>query len=334
MKRLLLVWAMILCMLFCVSASIAESPEAILQITAEEKTHGLMEAYGVKAAVVEKPEGLRCIRIAHQTANGSWILQSSPWMALPIWMNDFHSNDKWIEVEYDLAEEELYVSICLFPGEDGSWYLGELDGRLLRQDVPYIVEVIDFHPDHNDDFHYGSLRISLSLENVNLESLPPYTGDFDSILDPTGWACVRVEGASLYDAPDGEPIAECPLRVTGRVIEQTGGWTCIQIGSQGSGLRGWYHTEELAFGEEIEHVVCSYPSYNWDVFENMDSVFHNIEIETDEYSTRLWLIGKCPDGRWLVQINMDTVAFADETSFTDIGPTVHDDWYAHIQGTV
>ena len=60
------------------------------------------------------------------------------------------------------------------------------------------------------------------------------------------------------------------------------------------------------------------------------SVFPDIEIKTDENSTRLWLIGKCSDGKWLVQINVDTVAFADGSVFTDIGPTEHwdeeEDW--------
>jgi hypothetical protein len=326
LKRRILPWVMILCVVLCFNISKAENSETILRIIAEENIINLMDACGVKAAVIENTEGLRCIRVARNTPDGSWILQSSPWMALPIWLNDVHSNDEWIELEYDLAEEELFVSFCLFPDEDGSWYLGELDGCLLRQDVPYIVEVIDFHPDNNDDFHYGSLRISLALEDVNLELLPPYTGVFNTILDPDGWACVHVEGAILYDAPDGEPIAACPLRVAGTVIEQTDGWTCLQIGSPETGLQGWYHTEDLFFGEETEYVVCSFPSYNWDVFEHLDSVFPDADIETDESSTRLWLIGRCPDGRWLVQINVDTVAFADAAAFTDIGPTEHD-WY-------
>ena len=316
MKRLMLVWAMMLCLVLCSNVSVAENHETVLQITAEEK----------KAAVVENDEGQRCIRVAHQAADESWILQSSPWMALPIWMNDYHSNDECIELEYDLDEEGLFVSFYLVPDETGAWYLGNLDGCFLRQDVPYIVETYIFHPDNNDDFHYGSLRISLALEDVNLELLPPYTGVFNPILDPDDWACVHVEGAILYDVPDGEPIAACPLRVAGTVIEQTDGWTCLQIGSPETGLQGWYHTEDLAFGEETEYVVCSFPSYNWDVFENLDSVFPDVDIETDESSTRLWLIGRCPDGRWLVQINVDTVAFADAAAFTDIGPTEHD-WY-------
>ena len=70
MKRRIAVWAMILCILFCVSTSIAESPETILQITAEEKTHGLMEAYRVKAAVIENAESLRCIRVTHIENHG------------------------------------------------------------------------------------------------------------------------------------------------------------------------------------------------------------------------------------------------------------------------
>ena len=324
MKRMMLVWMMILCLVLCFNTSKAENPETILQITAEEKALDLMEAFGVKAAVVENTEGLRCIRVAHNTPDGFWILQSSPWMALPIWMNDYHSNNEWIELEYGLKEKELFVPICLLPDEDGSWYLAELDSCLLCSDVPYVIEVITFHPDNNDDFHYGRLRIPLALEDVNFELLPPYTGVFNSILDPDGWACVHVEGAILYDAPDGEPIAACPLRVAGRVIEQTDEWACLQIGSPEAGLQGWYHIEDLVFGEDTEYVVCSYPSYNRDVFENLDSIFPDVDIETDENSTRLWLIGRCPDGRWLVQINVDTVAYVHESAFTDIGPTEHD----------
>ena len=62
MKRWTLVWVMILCLMLCFNVSMAENPETILQITAEEKTQDFMEAYGVKAAVVENAEGLRCIR--------------------------------------------------------------------------------------------------------------------------------------------------------------------------------------------------------------------------------------------------------------------------------
>lgn len=93
-KRWLLVWMMILCFALSFNISVADKLENVLQIVVGEKTHGLMETSRVKAAVVDNLEGQRCIRIAHNTSNGSWILQSSPWMALPIWLNDYHDDHK------------------------------------------------------------------------------------------------------------------------------------------------------------------------------------------------------------------------------------------------
>lgn len=131
MKRLILVSVMIVCVVLCFSISKAENPETVLQIIDEENIINLMDASGVKAAVIANTEGLRCIRVAHNAPDGSWILQSSPWMGLPIWLNELHSNDEWIELEYDLQEEELFVSICLFPDENGSWYVKRC--RIRRQ---------------------------------------------------------------------------------------------------------------------------------------------------------------------------------------------------------
>ena len=78
MKRLILVSVMIVCVVLCFSISKAENPETVLQIIDEENIINLMDASGVKAAVIANTEGLRCIRVAHNAPDGSWILQSYP----------------------------------------------------------------------------------------------------------------------------------------------------------------------------------------------------------------------------------------------------------------
>ena len=321
MKQLL-ICVLVLCLLLCAVSAFAENAGTDMIFGSNEILCGLLQTDTVIAAVVENETHMRCIRVAQMKPDGEWLLQSSRWMTVPLWINEYHSNEEWIELEYEWAGS--YISVFLAPGEDGYWRLCSLDGYYLEQGQPYAVEAINFHPATNDDFHYGSLTVSLALSDLNLDLLPPVSGSITEILDPGSWACVANEGATLYDAPDGAVIANCSCRLAGLVMERTDNWTCLKISSETDGMKGWFRTDDLAFGDETEQVICSFPSYDEDVFDELDIAFPDLNIETDSYSTWLWLIGRCVDGRWLVQVNADTVVYAEASLFSGIGPAEHE----------
>ena len=141
-----------------------------------------------------------------------------------------------------------------------------------------------------------------------------------AFLDADAWACVRENDTPMYANPDGEMTALCYARLAGTIAAEEGGWVCLQIGSEERGLRGWFRREHLAFGASIEDVRCSFPEYETGIVEPypwekdlatfvnrvLDSPY---AIDVDNDFSSVWIIGRAPDGRWLMEIDEDVVAF-------------------------
>ncbi len=210
---------------------------------------------------------------------------------------------------------------------DGSWHLSAIEGEVSMIAVwtDYITDAAWLgEMDSNDLYHYGVPLFETDLRKIDWYQIPIYLQDAVRQLDSQTFACVRVDGALMLDSPQGNCIAACYARTTGRVIQHTDGYVELQIGSTDAGLTGWFTENDLAFGTEIEHVRCGFPSHAEDDCEGdyLINVLSDIRGEDIENSIcDVWLIGRLPDDRWLVQLNVDNVCTAAKDAFHDIGPS-------------
>ena len=77
-------------------------------------------------------------------------------------------------------------------------------------------------------------------------------------------------------------------------------------------IRNHFRREDLAFGAEVNRLQCSFPSYDngrwWrERTEDPDAAIPGLAAMLPEgaklYSQDLWLVGRNPDGDWLVLVN-------------------------------
>ena len=132
-----------------------------------------------------------------------------------------------------------------------------------------------------------------------------------------------VTQTSLLNAPGEDALALCYARLTGTVLQRKDGWVQLQIGSAEKGMTGWFAEEDLAFGAEIEDIRCGFPSHSEDDCDGdyLVTVLHGADpADYLEYMCYVWLIGRLPDGSWLVQLNVDAICTAAENAFHEIGP--------------
>ena len=276
-------------------------------------------------AVAEDAAGKQYLRVSSWdgTAYGA-VLTSMPFDR--IGYNSEHSYGDYMEVfcasgECALEYRNGVWQMSWFTpegAENGSAYWIQ-DGCLLDMAV---LEIVPYQ--NNDAWHYGSFTIDLTLQGIDFDAIPTME-EAIPLLDASAWACVKMEGAALYDAPEGTVLASCFCRVPGRIMRQEGKWTQLRIGSDELGLDGWFQTEDLAFGAETEEVICSFPSYEF--WEQPDETAFERMIEdtlnTSFYTCDAWLIAKKADGDWLMLINQQLVCTPPNDQIGDTWPTEH-----------
>ena len=171
---------------------------------------------------------------------------------------------------------------------------------------------------NNDAWHYGRIADKEIDSSLTVQ-------EAIALLDASGWACTKTENTGLYDAPNGTVLATCFCRVPGTVIAQKDGWTQLQIGSDELGLKGWFHSEDLAFGAETEEVICSFPSFEFLEFPDETAFEKTIEekLGTTFYCCDAWLIAKKSDGDWLMLINQIMVCTPPANQMGETWPTEH-----------
>ena len=171
---------------------------------------------------------------------------------------------------------------------------------------------------NNDAWHYGRMTDREIDSSLTVQEAV-------ALLDADGWACTKIENAELYDAPQGTVLATCFCRVPGMVIAQMDGWTQLQIGSDDLGLKGWFHSEDLAFGAGMEEIICSFPSYEFLEFPDETAFEKMIEdkLGTSFYCCDAWLIAKKSDGDWLMLINQQMVCTPPANQMGETWPTEH-----------
>lgn len=281
--------------------------------------------------IAQDAQGQESLRIGHWNGTAYEKVTATA-MNEDISINEIHSWNDGLELYVPGADMWVYC------GTDGLWRLGrvlgvtEVNGEIVElsysvgEDGLYTDDYITTDYRNNDWVYYGRPTFPTLLEGIDFVELPLTIEDIRDRTDATGYACVKQEGAGLYDAPEGNVLANCYKRLVGRVMTEQDGWVQLQIGSSEQGMTGWFRTEDMAFGAEVNEVRCSFPAYDdeswWDL-EDMSSILPEHGAELDPWSTTLWLIAKLPDGNWLVQVNDDLVCTATAEAIGEVAPT---DW--------
>lgn len=269
------------------------------------------------------PDGLQSVRIA--CWDGDEYVQTvfSPAQQAAFDINGAHSFNDYMEIDTDSLE------LSFRRDSAGVWQLDAINNgsEIFTVGQHGIVDITyGENGQNNNARHYGQPLFPVTLEAFNITEIPSSIEEALLHLDAEGYACTKSDDAALYDAPEGKLLADCFARVVGQVKEVRENWVCLQIGDSVHGLTGWFHRDELAFGKEIENVICSFPSYNSEESkkEHLINALPGLSVPLDEYDNAVWLIGQAPDGRWLVEVNEQQVLFAQQDAFTDIGSTEGD----------
>ena len=294
-----------------------------------EEMDNLLFSRDFLMAEVSNAQGQMGLRIAHWNGREYDAVAESRMGEKSLYINDIHSSNGYAELFLEDGECGLDY------GEDGIWHLTYMnDGATIWL----------FHPEgliawqggfsngnqNNDDYHWGRFPYAMELDGLDFDQMPVRFEEAEALLDRSGYACVKQDGAEMTNLPEGKPVAACYARLTGRVIEERGGWVRLQIGSDRDGMKGWFRREDLAFGEEMKDVVCSFPAYTIGDLYDRESWNGVLPLDTDTRpsQTQLWLVGRLPGGDWLAQVNVDTVCAACADAFSDLRPTEHfwDGW--------
>ena len=276
----------------------------------------------VLAGIVINADSQKCIRIAHWDGERYDNVTSSRFFA-----------DDWLSINAYLSGETTITAFCrkcdpqFVRQSDGRWlFVGIADGNwsLYRVYDDFVTDANELAlADSNDVIHYGVFTLERDLSKADVPDYPDYIRDVIPLLDSSPYACVRSDGTSMLDSPNGQVLASCYARLTGKILQRESGFVQLQIGSPEQGMTGWFADSDLVFGPEIETVRCGYPSHSE---EDCDG-YYLIEVLNDVDPTELmdtycsiWLIGNLPDGSWLVQLNVDTVCTAPKDAFRDVGP--------------
>ncbi len=264
-------------------------------------------------------QGRKGLRIAKWDGSVYGEVAASPMTDVDFDVDTFHSGDGFLLIELSISD---YGYAYISRNDDGTWnWIGVNTGHAVyRFNDEYLLDDTYTFNDSNACRHYGRLTLPTRLEELDFSRMALRGPELAAFLDANAWACVRENDTPMYANPDGEMTALCYARLAGTIAAEEGGWVCLQIGSEERGLRGWFRREHLAFGASIEDVRCSFPEYETGIVEPypwvkdlatfvnrvLDSPY---AIEVDNDFSSVWIIGRAPDGRWLMEIDEDVVAF-------------------------
>ena len=274
------------------------------------------------AGIVISAEGQKCLRIAHWDGEQYDSVTSSRFFAESRFtISSYHSDGNTITVYCEKCDPQFVRQ------PDGRWiFVGIADGNwsLYRVYDDFITDAnILALSDSNDVIHYGVFTPERDLTEADIPAYPDFIRDVIPLLDSTDFACVRSDGTAMLDGPGGQLLASCYARLTGRILQREGGYVQLRIGSEEHGMTGWFAEDDLAYGPKIEEVRCVFPSHSEDDCYGSRLVHVLNGIDTTEIIDTMypvWLIGKLPDGGWLVQLDVETVCTASAYAFWNVGP--------------
>ncbi len=263
-------------------------------------------------------EGRKGLRIAAWDGSSFGAVIASPMAETDYKLDTFHSGNRalilWFGRDY-----KAYV----VRDDDGTWrWAGVNNGHTVYWF--YDLYMLDDYPtlhDSNNNRHYGHLTLPQTLDALEIDRMVFRGPQLVQLLDAEGWACVRENETPLYSSPDGEITALCYSRLAGRIVTEENNWVCLQIGSVEHGLKAWFHRDHLAYGSEIEEIHCGFPVYEAETVDeyswrpDLTSFVNRVLDQTsgpfdlNEDLENVWIIGRSPDGRWLMEVEEDVVAF-------------------------
>ena len=273
------------------------------------------------AAVAVDAEGNHSLRVSLADGQTWGEPVISPPQQTGIDINVFHSgggDDPYLEVTTELED---FCEISFSLDDQGVWVLREVQ---CAEGVSYQLTdrcVIDYDflewPFSNEARHYGFPGDWIRLDEIDFRSLPTSSELAAALLETDGFACTARDGVPICDGPEGEVIAELYARCVGVELSRQNGWVRVQIGDPECAFAGWIREEDLAFGADIENVACGFPDYvpagGDPVYLHMSSLtelpLYSLEsrgtepVDSVMYIDPLYLIGRMPDGRYLVLLN-------------------------------
>ena len=302
-------------------------PEDILpgcaQFLLEEgETWDVLFAYPqTLAGIVMNASGQKCVRIvqwngtAYERAVSSRFFETEHRFSI----NGYESYDDVVTIAcgaYDPRFELQDDGRWLFTGiADSDWPLyGVFDGYVTDASFGGCY-------DSNDVFHYGVPTFELDLTKADILAIPDFIRNVVPLLDSSAFACVRTDHTPMLDSPGGEPVAACFARLTGRILQRENGYVYLQIGKEKTGLTGWFAENDLAFGADIEDVRCGFPAHSKEDCRSgyLRGVLRGTEqLTPEDVLLPVWLVGRLPDGGWLVQVSNDYIFTAPEDAFREI----------------
>ena len=268
-------------------------------------------------------EGKQRICIAYWNGQGYDEILSSPAQEKSFWLNEIHSWKDELEL---IVDDGLVYVYCGgdAPGIDGvntGWGIWTFENG-LSWEVSLGVSY-----ENSNELYPGDPTFPLSLMEMDLTAVPMTNEELLASIDAAGWACVRVNGAEMRDEPDGNAVAACYARLFGQIKEEQGDWVLLQIGGEINGGSGWFRRADLAFGQEGYFIPCGFPSYYYtdDEYslndtEHLNEALRGLPepLSEDEYHLA-WLVGKKPEGDWLVLVDADILCTAAPDAFSNIG---------------
>ena len=268
-------------------------------------------------------QGRKGLRIAKWNGSAYGDVAASPMTEADFDLDTFHSGDGFLIVDLSDSNYENEAYAYISRNDDGTWsWIGVNTGHAVYIfcDAYMLDDTYTFNGS-NACLHYGCLTLPTRLEELDFSRMNLRGPKLAAFLDAGSWACVRENETPMYTAPDGEAAALCYARLAGTIVAEEDGWICLQIGSEERGLRGWFHREDLAFGAATEDVRCGFPEYETESIEpypwrkNLAAFVNKVldcpygALDVDDDFGSVWIIGRAPDGRWLMEIDEDVVAF-------------------------
>ncbi|MBR6185375.1 MAG: hypothetical protein IKQ41_03845 [Clostridia bacterium] len=265
-------------------------------------------------------EGKQRICIAYWNGQAYETVLSSPAQEIHFSLNEIHSDGDELEL---MVDDGLVYVYCGgdSPGIDGI----NTECGIWNFDDGLVWDAGDgVSCESSNQLYPGVPAFPLSLTEMDLSAVPLTNSGVVAAIDAAGWACVAVNGAEMRDAPDGDAAAFCYARLFGQIKEEQGDWVLLQICGEEHGGMGWFRREDLAFGRDGLFVPCGFPSYDYrdGYTTHLNEVLQGLPAplsEDDVYSTLAWLVGKKPNGDWLVLADTDILCTAAPDAFSDIG---------------
>lgn len=298
------------------------------QHTADETVVQLMSSSQFLYYVTKDSAEQYMLRIAKWDGSEYTTVVSTPSPA-KLSFNPAFSSDNTLELDANLSP---YLEVdCKFDA-DGVWRIHTLnnDAYFVTVYDNYIIKTYWSNEQNNDDYHYGRLTLSITLNEVDFAAFPRTFAEVLSSMDYTGVACTAHDDTPLYAAPDGGVLAYCYTRVPMVVISESGDWREVQLGGDADGLRCWVRAADLAFGADTENVVCTFPTHRA-VDRVQKAVSFSGKARALEDGTAWWIIGVLPNGDYLMMYAGDEEMFvgtAPASAFSELGETEHGYWNA------